>query len=86
MRRKTQGCGWAPELGRQPRDADTAAPKKLYRFHLNGEIGGYGNIRVKGDNDPGPDHLPVIGGSDDFNGVVGKLTWEGGKAHFDLVR
>ena len=40
------------------------------RFHLNGKIGGFGDIRVRGDLDPGPDHLVVLGGSDDFNGVA----------------
>jgi hypothetical protein len=58
--------------------------------HLNGEIGGFGDIKVKGDLDPGPDRLVVIGGSDDFNGVAGKMTVDstkkGDKIHFDLVR
>ncbi len=58
-----------------------------YRFHLNGEIGGFGNIKVKGDNDRGADHLVVIGGSRQFDGVAGKVTMHGeGKNHFDLVR
>jgi hypothetical protein len=58
--------------------------------HLNGEIGGFGDIKVKGDLDPGPDRLVVIGGSDDFNGVAGKMIAHGTKKvdkfHFDLVR
>jgi hypothetical protein len=55
-------------------------------FHLNGEIGGFGDIKVRGDLDPGPDRLVVIGGSDDFNGVAGKMIAHGAKYHFDLVR
>jgi|SRR5215211_5835439 len=59
-------------------------------FHLNGKIGGFGDIRVRGDLDPGPDHLVVLGGSDDFDGVAGKVTVRTPKGptriHFDLVR
>jgi hypothetical protein len=61
--------------------------------HLNGEIGGFGDIRVRGDIDRGPDHLVVFGGSDEFDGVAGKLTVHtnvkgriDNKFHFDLVR
>lgn len=65
-------------------------PRKFkchYRFHLNGKIGGFGDIKAQGDLDPGPeDKLPVIGGSDDFNGVAGKVIAHGRKWHFDLVR
>ena len=43
--------------------------------HLNGEIGGFGNIRVSGDIRPphGNRRLNVVGGTHDFNGVAGKL-------------
>ena len=58
--------------------------------HLNGKIGGFGDIRVRGDLDRGPDHLVVLGGSRQFDGVAGKLTnYERGrvdKYHFDLTR
>jgi len=62
------------------------------RAHLNGEIGGFGDIRFKGDLDGGPQRFAVVGGSDDFNGVGGKAiehnTKKPGidKIHFDLVR
>ena len=62
------------------------------RVHLNGEIGGFGDIKVKGDLDGGPNHLVVLGGSDDFDGVAGKVTDHNTKKHgldrlhFDLVR
>ncbi|HEX3262788.1 MAG TPA: hypothetical protein VHR37_03925 [Solirubrobacterales bacterium] len=60
--------------------------------HLNGEIGGFGNMRVRGDLDRGPDHLVVLGGSRQFDGVAGKVTIHStrnrkiDKLHFDLVR
>jgi hypothetical protein len=54
-------------------------------------IGGFGDIRVRDDLDPGDDHLVVVGGSDQFDGVAGKLTIHNltervAKYHFDLVR
>ena len=59
--------------------------------HLNGEIGGLGDIRVSGDLDGGPDHLVVLGGTRQFDGVAGKVTGRSinrriGSQHFDLVR
>ena len=59
--------------------------------HLNGEIGGFGDIRFRGDLDPGDDHLVVTGGSGQFDGVAGKLTQHNvteriTRYHFDLVR
>jgi hypothetical protein len=60
-------------------------------IHLNGEIGGFGDIRVRGDLQPDDSHLVVVGGSDQFDGVAGKLTIHNrtervSKYHFDLVR
>jgi hypothetical protein len=70
-----------------------AKPRKIkcrVKYHLNGKIGGFGDIQVRGDLDPGPDHLVVLGGSDDFNGVAGKVIVRTPKGptriHFDLVR
>ena len=59
--------------------------------HLNGEIGGFGDIRVRGDIGRGDNRLNVVGGTGDFNGVAGKvllLSTPGrtDKLHFDLVR
>jgi hypothetical protein len=60
--------------------------------HLNGEIGGLGNMQVRGDLDRGPDHLVVLGGTRQFDGVAGKVTHHStrnrriDKLHFDLVR
>ena len=54
--------------------------------HLNGEIGGLGNLKLKGDLDPGSDRLAVVGGSGQFHGVTGKFADYGGKYHLDLVR
>jgi hypothetical protein len=64
-------------------------------IRLNGKIGGIGLIRVKGDAQPGELHVPVIGGTRQFNGVAGKSTKLPTKhrktrfdarLHFDLVR
>ena len=54
--------------------------------HLNGEIGGLGNLKLKGDLDPGSDRLAVVGGSGQFHDVTGEFADYGGKYHFDLVR
>jgi hypothetical protein len=61
--------------------------------HLNGRIGGKGYIRVRGDIEPGDNHLVVLGGARQFNGVAGKMTTHDTKKpglssryHFDLVR
>ena len=61
------------------------------RFHLNGELGGEGEIRVRGNFGPGDHRLQVVGGGGDFNGVAGKLLIrdESGRKtreHFDLTR
>ena len=61
--------------------------------HLNGEIGGSGDIKYRGNYRRDDFRLNVTGGSGDFNGVAGKLVFEnlnesGTKSlnHFDLVR
>jgi hypothetical protein len=43
--------------------------------HLNGQIGGFGNIRVSGDIRPphGNRRLNVVSGTHDFTGVAGKV-------------
>jgi hypothetical protein len=62
-------------------------------FHLNGEIGGFGDIKYRGTCGPGDIRLNVVGGSGDFDGVAGKWLFEslnrsGTKSldHFALVR
>jgi hypothetical protein len=62
-------------------------------YHLNGEIGGFGNIKVRGNIRPDDNRLNVVGGSGDFNGVAGKVVFRflnrrGTKSidKFDLVR
>jgi hypothetical protein len=61
--------------------------------HLNGEIGGFGDIKYRGNLRRGDTRLNVVGGSGDFNGVAGKsvfrdLNESGSKemVKFDLVR
>ena len=62
-------------------------------YHLNGEIGGFGDIKVRGNLRPHDNRLNVVGGSGDFSGVAGKLVFRylnkrGTKSmdKFDLVR
>jgi hypothetical protein len=59
--------------------------------HLNGEIGGRGDIKVVGDLGPGDNRLNVVGGTQQFNGVAGKVLAHNvsrklTKLHFHLVR
>ena len=41
-------------------------------IHLNGEIGGLGDIEYRGTWRPGVDTFKVVGGSDDFAGATGE--------------
>jgi hypothetical protein len=58
--------------------------------HLNGEIGGFGDLLVAGNIGPGDKRMNVVGGTGDFNGVAGKLQLHTlsriDRLHFDLVR
>jgi hypothetical protein len=58
--------------------------------HLNGEIGGFGDLLVAGNIGRGDKRLNVVGGTGDFNGVAGKLLLHTlsriDRLHFDLVR
>jgi hypothetical protein len=59
--------------------------------HLNGEVGGRGDLVVKGNEGRGDNTFLVVNGSGDFDGVAGKMTIHpepGAKDrfHFDLVR
>jgi hypothetical protein len=58
---------------------------------LNGDVGGRGRLKVNGDIEPGESKVNVVGGTRNFNGVAGKLTFHprhGNKQRlsFDLVR
>jgi hypothetical protein len=62
-------------------------------IHLNGEIGGSGDIKYRGNLKKHEFRVNVTGGSGDFNGIAGKLVYEylneeGSKTldHFSLVR
>ena len=62
-------------------------------FHLNGEVGGRGDLKYRGDIESGDNRLVIVGGSGDFNGVAGKILFHnknrlGTKTvnEFDLVR
>jgi hypothetical protein len=59
--------------------------------HLNGKIGGFGDIRVRGDIGRHDNRLNVVGGTDQFDGVAGKVKIHTvnprtDKLHFDLTR
>jgi hypothetical protein len=45
-------------------------------IHLNGEIGGFGDIRYRGNVRRDDSRLNVTGGSGDFNGIAGKWVFE----------
>jgi hypothetical protein len=62
-------------------------------IHLNGEIGGSGDIKYRGNLKKHEFRVNVTGGSGDFNGIAGKLVYEylneeGSKTldRFSLVR
>jgi hypothetical protein len=60
-------------------------------IHLNGELGGFGNIGVSGNLGRHDNRVNVVGGTHDFNGVAGKmllhhLHGNTDRLHFDLVR
>ena len=54
--------------------------------HLNGEEGGFGFIKVNGNVGQSDQRLNVVGGTDDFAGVAGKVIPHGHHLSFDLVR
>lgn len=53
--------------------------------HLNGEVGGYGFLRVKGNVGPGDDRLNVTAGTDSFAGAGGRVFVDHNVLTFDLV-
>ena len=55
--------------------------------HLNGEVGGFGDLRINGNFGPGDDRLNVTGGTGDFAGVGGKVVLSEGATvlSFSLV-
>ena len=59
--------------------------------HLNGKMGGFGNIRARGKIGPNDNQLKVFRGTDDFHGVAGKVLFHDlnrntQRLHFDLRR
>ena len=54
--------------------------------HLNGRIGGKGYIRVRGQvgRGHGDKYFRVVGGTRQFNGVRGRVFWNGIRVGFDL--
>jgi hypothetical protein len=54
--------------------------------NFNGEVGGFGSLRVNGNLGRDDSRLNVLGGTGDFAGVAGKVITHGRHLHFDLVR
>jgi hypothetical protein len=59
--------------------------------HLNGKIGGFGDLRLRGALGQGDHRVNVTGGTDDFDGAAGKMLLHSlspkvDKLHFDLTR
>jgi hypothetical protein len=52
--------------------------------HLNGKIGGKGYIRARGEIHHGDKYLQVFGGTRQFDGVAGRMFWNGSRLQFDL--
>lgn len=52
-------------------------------IHLNGKIGGFGDMTVRGNL---TNRGNVVGGTHDFNGAAGKLLVHPHVWHFDLTR
>jgi hypothetical protein len=56
------------------------------RIHLNGKIGGFGDIGVSRNIRPNGHRLNVWGGTHDFNGVAGKMLIHGLNRNVDRYR
>ena len=63
---------------------DGAVLKCRALVHLNGKIGGKGYIRARGEIHHGDKYLQVFGGTRQFDGVGGRMFWNGSRIGFDL--
>ena len=76
-------------VGRDKGECRLVKPKIKCRVtvHFNGKLGGFGDIHVNGNLGRHDNRLNVVSGTDDFNGVAGKvLLGRHNRLHFDLVR
>lgn len=55
-------------------------------YHLNGRVGGKGDIHARGQFGKGRERFDVTGGNGDFNGVAGKVILHQNRSHFHLVK
>ena len=88
----------ANRVGRLKGICRAASPRAIRchaDVHLNGEIGGFGDLRVRGNIAAvaglGDNRFNVVGGTGDFNGVAGKMLLHNlgrraDRLNFDLVR
>jgi opacity protein-like surface antigen len=58
---------------------------------LDGQVGGRGRLKINGDIERGDNKINVVGGTRNFNGVAGKLTFHSRHGNrqrlsFDLIR
>jgi hypothetical protein len=54
--------------------------------HLNGEVGGFGDLYVRGNLGKNDNRLNITGGSGDFEGAAGKIVAPKNRLHIHLVR
>lgn len=70
------------------RDHGGCTPRPNRKFkckvlvHLNGEVGGFGDLRINGNFGHGDRRLNVTGGTGDFAGVAGKMVLSEGTTVF----
>jgi hypothetical protein len=79
------------QVGRDQGHCRETSGKKLkcrVTAHFNGEVGGFGFLRVNGNLGPHDNRLNIVGGTDDFAGVAGKAVLggaHGNRIHIDLI-
>ncbi len=56
------------------------------RVHLNGEVGGFGDMFVRGNLGRNDNRLNITGGNGDFEGAAGKIVAPKNRLHIHLVR
>jgi hypothetical protein len=67
-------------------DISSSQAKCHIHYHLNGKVGGRGDINARGRFGKGRERFDVTGGTGDFNGVAGKVILnDQNKSHFHLV-
>jgi hypothetical protein len=55
-------------------------------LHLNGDVGGFGALFIRGNLGTNDDRLNITGGTGDFEGAAGKIVAPKNRLHIHLVR